>query len=266
MAATEKLAEATIGGTGFASDVLAELAKPLDLDRVKKKPGKGNFDYIPHADIRRTANAIFGFDGWGYTTDSVQVIAQGPLEKDGKKGVQACAVARVTLKVRLLDGSWLEKGGVGEGTGNGYGPTAPVEAPGKAVKEAESDALKRAFINLGDQFGLILYAKDEERKALQAEAEANQPKEPAEGDRWATADELTALVDLSKQVPGAAEKVAEGIAAQRKEHGEHVSAAWLKRQFEALQAKAKQIEQEQPGAATEEQIAEAFAQDTGQAA
>lgn len=214
--------ELTVGG--FPAGVVEALAQPLDLTRVKKKPGS-NHDYIGHADIRRTLNRIFGYGGWGYTTDSVNIVTQGPLEKDGKTGVQCCAIARVTLRLRLADGTWLEKGGTGEGTGNGYGPTAPVEAPGKAAKEAESDALKRAAINLGDQFGLILYAK-EERKQLQAEAEYNAP---------AAEVDVTAVVVLAAG-KGKGEATMSLLEAEKAEHG-HVRVgklAAIRARLEAL--------------------------------
>lgn len=232
--------ELTVGG--FPEGVIAALAQPLDLTRVKKKPGSGH-DYIGHADIRRTLNRIFGYGGWGYTTDQVTIVTQAPLEKDNRTGVQCCALARVTLRLRLADGSWLEKGGTGEGTGNGYGPTAAVEAPGKAAKEAESDALKRAAINLGDQFGLILYAKDE-RQQLQAEAEYNAP---------ATDGDVRAVLELA-EVKGKHGDVQPLIVAELAEHGNVVRSGRLKAikaKLEALPDAGAQPAPEEPKAEPE---------------
>lgn len=229
---------------GLGAEIEAALGRPLDSGRVKKKPGT-SFDYIGHADMRRTANAIFGYGGWGYTTDDVQVLVQAPLVKGDREGVQAMACARVTLQVRLADGTWLTKGGVGEGTGNGYGPTAVVEAPGKAVKEAESDALKRAFMNLGDQFGLILYAKDEEREVLQQEALEREYALPADDAAVEAANQLAVNVHKAGETLEAIEK-------ERADHGGIVRQGWLSRVVTRLEELAANPQPEQPDAPAEE--------------
>lgn len=248
----QRLAGQAAEPRGFPESVIRELEKPLDWSRVRKKPGPGGqeFDYLPHDDVTRTANRIFGYDGWGYTTDAVTCVTQGPCKRDGRQGYLAAYTARVTLRVRLADGTWLTKGGTGEGYHVDYSDLAQALCHGKAAKEAESDALKRAFMRLGDQFGLILYAREEERPALQAQAEARRGQPLAAGDRPARDHEVDELIALARRLdelrgtPDTAEEaVLQALERQRSrlERGV-VSAQWLRRQVERVMAAVAEAE------------------------
>ena len=184
-APTEALAEAIFEQSrdayheqGFPDSVVMELEKALDVDRIKKKPGSG-FDYLSHDDVRRTANEIFGYGGWGYEISSVKCVNQGVFTKGEKDGYAAAYNCVIDLHIRLADGGWLHKGGTGFGDAYEYTDTRIVSAHEKGMKESESDALKRAFMSLGDQFGLILYAKGEEKQRLQQEAVDREYAQPA---------------------------------------------------------------------------------------
>ncbi len=64
-------------------------------------------------------------------------------------------VARVRVKVRAGDHEICREGcGSGHGRGN-----TPGEAHQSALKEAETDAMKRALTTFGNPFGLALYDK-----------------------------------------------------------------------------------------------------------
>jgi hypothetical protein len=238
---------------GLPQQVLRELEKPLDWSRVRKKPGPGNFDYLPHDDVTRTANRIFGYDGWGYTTDEVTCVSQGPFSREGRQGYLAAYTARVTLRVRLQDGTWLLRGGTGEGFHMEYSEIAQAVVHGKAAKAAESDALKRAFMRFGDQFGLILYAEEGERAALQAEAEARRGRPLAPGDRPAREEEIEELLSLARRLDEArgtqdlAEKVARASLEEHRARTEDgvVSADWLRRQITRLIELLAQVERPQ---------------------
>jgi hypothetical protein len=58
---------------------------------------------------------------------------------------------------------------VGYGDGVEYGPAALATARELAIKEAATDAMKRALTGWGDQFGLILYAKGDEKQRIDRE-------------------------------------------------------------------------------------------------
>ena len=64
--------------------------------------------------------------------------------------------------VRLTVRGCIPMSGTGYGDAVEYGGQAAATASELALKESESDALKRALKNYGDQFGLILYAKEAE--------------------------------------------------------------------------------------------------------
>ena len=70
------------------------------------------------------------------------------------RGKYGCAyVARVRVKVRAGDNEICREG---RGSGHGRGYT-PGEAHESALKEAETDAMKRALTTFGHPLGLALY-------------------------------------------------------------------------------------------------------------
>jgi DNA recombination protein Rad52 len=99
------------------------------------------------------ANRIFGFDGWDRET-----IAAECVWKDERRAPKACAYA-VRVRIRVRAGETIisrDGSGVGQGTGETMG-----EAHESALKEAETDATKRALTTFGNLFGLALYDKQQ---------------------------------------------------------------------------------------------------------
>jgi recombination DNA repair RAD52 pathway protein len=84
-----------------------------------------------------------------------QLDAQVVHNSDQKAGFCVGYVCVVRLTVE----GCVPVSGVGYGDATEYRESAPVTAHELAAKEAESDALKRALKNFGDQFGLALYDK-----------------------------------------------------------------------------------------------------------
>jgi hypothetical protein len=102
------------------------------------------------------ANRIFGFDAWDRQTIAAKCVWQGPFRQG-----QACSyVAQVRITVRAGDVVVCREA---SGCGHGTGPTAG-EAHESAIKEAETDATKRALVTFGNPFGLALY--DPEQRGL----------------------------------------------------------------------------------------------------
>src|SRR5207302_4856443 len=99
------------------------------------------------------ANRIFGFDGWDRQTVCAEYI---PVEV--KRDPKVCAyVARVRISVRAGETVVCREGsGVGHGTGATLG-----EAHESGLKEAETDAMKRALVTFGNLFGLALYDREQ---------------------------------------------------------------------------------------------------------
>ena len=123
------------------------LAAPLQKAHVKSRSGGGcrSLSYIEGWHAIAEANRIFGFDGWTSETVSMECV--------GNDGGTVSYVAKVRVTV---DGIVREGWGAGHGRGGSVG-----DRHESAVKEAETDARKRALITWGNQFGLALYDKDQ---------------------------------------------------------------------------------------------------------
>ena len=109
--------------------------------------------YIEGRYVIAEANRIFGFEGWNRETISSECIWQNKSQRQN-----TCAyVTRVRISVRAGDQIVVR-----EGTGAGHGLGGTVgEAHESAVKQAETDATKRAFATFGNPFGLALYDKNQ---------------------------------------------------------------------------------------------------------
>lgn len=135
----------------------ALLAAKLDRTVIKGRKQAGReVSYLEGWHVIDEANRIFGFGGWErHTLYCMEVSRQergiGSPPKPGfKVGYEA--------KVRIVAG-----GVVRDGTGHGSGiATDLFDAIESAAKEAETDAMKRAFVTFGNQFGLALYDKTQE--------------------------------------------------------------------------------------------------------
>lgn len=140
------------------ADAVKKLGEPLDRARVKTRPAGGSkpaLSYLETHDIIRTANTIFGFGNWGHEVVELRPLEPVAVTKDGKAGFHLGYVCVVRLTVE----GCVPVSGVGFGDAVEYRDVATVTAHELAAKEAESDALKRALKNFGDQFGLALYDK-----------------------------------------------------------------------------------------------------------
>jgi len=145
---------------GFNTD---ELNKPLDPRVVATRSMSGRtLSYVEAWYVIDRLNQVFGFDGWHRETMVMNLVQQEERENDkGRKLQYVGYVAKVKILVRGDDG-WTMR----EGTGFGQGQDADLgRAHESAVKEAESDAMKRAAMTFGYQFGLALYDKTQEHVA-----------------------------------------------------------------------------------------------------
>jgi DNA repair and recombination protein RAD52 len=142
----------------FTEQQIAELKKPLDRANVRsRQQGGGKVSYIEAYHAENEANRIFGFDAWDRTTELTHI---GEREHDGKWRVYYRAKVRIV--VRSEDGAQT----IREGNGFGSGIDKDIgQAHESALKEAESDAEKRALKTFGNQFGQALYDKEQREVA-----------------------------------------------------------------------------------------------------
>ena len=125
------------------------LNQPIDKANVserwadKRKTLK--LAYIESWHVIREANRIFEYD-WSSET----------LKMDLVHADNFCVT--YIAKVRVIVNGIVKEG---YGAGHGRGERVPAgDKHESAVKEAESDARKRALMQFGDQFGLSLYDKE----------------------------------------------------------------------------------------------------------
>jgi DNA repair and recombination protein RAD52 len=146
---------------GFDAGQREALASPLNKAHVKA-PAPGKYgEYIEGWRVIDEANRIFGFDGW--TRETAEMIETNRSQQGDKWFVGFMARARVTAGGIFRDGT-----GFGSGVSKNLG-----DAIESAVKEAETDAMKRALMTFGNPFGLALYDKS---KANVADVEPETPK------------------------------------------------------------------------------------------
>lgn len=139
----------------LSNEQIKALSAKLDVSHVKSRNQSGrSLSYIEGWHAIAEANRIFGFDAWTRETIDVRCVNEskrkiGQTQRDGW-GVSY--IARVKI---------VACGIVREGTGAGHGIDVDLGiAHESAIKEAETDAMKRAMMTFGNPFGLALYDKD----------------------------------------------------------------------------------------------------------
>lgn len=135
---------------------ISALLLALKPHRVRTLDGNS---YLPHFDVRAMLTRILGFGAWDdIENHPVHLIDERPRQlSTGKDGLTVAYKASRRLHVFNRSGQFVcMHDGTSIGTAT-MGVNSWADAHETAAKAAESEALKRAAINLGDQFGLGLY-------------------------------------------------------------------------------------------------------------
>lgn len=134
----------------LSSEQVDQLLKPINPSRVSKD-GKG-FSHVEAYDIRAHLNRIFGFARWSSELTDLQLNFE--VEAGGKWTVSYRATIALTVYSPQGDrlATYTEAA-----VGDAKNQPSRGDAHDMAIKTAESQAFKRAAVNLGDQFGLGLY-------------------------------------------------------------------------------------------------------------
>ena len=187
------------------------LAAPLDRANVQtRSQSNRNFSYLEGWHVIAEANRIFGFDGWQRETLHCQCVSE--RERSIGSGQRSGWGVTYTAKARIQVGEIIR-----EGSGAGHGIDMDLgQAHESALKEAETDAMKRALMTFGNQFGLALYDKQQREVAAKPTPrppatmgkpvaaptpEGQTPERPARRSREMLADELKVLITQAKQLP-----------------------------------------------------------------
>jgi len=140
--------------------VTEQLKAPLDPAAIKPPPQGKYGEYVDGLHVIREANRIFGFDGWSYRVTRLERTHYDVI--DTAKGPQLRTSYLCSVLV-TVDGVTREGLAVGIGSGKPENAGDVIES---AVKEAETDALKRALRTFGNTFGLALYDKDKSNREV----------------------------------------------------------------------------------------------------
>lgn len=135
---------------GITNEQHEQLLKPLNPARVAQRTGGAGkqLSYLEVWDVKAHLIRIFGFGGWSWEVTKTDFV----FEEKTENRWNVAYLALGTLTIPALEAKFAEAA-----IGHATGPRG--EAHDNAIKNAESDAIKRAAINLGDQFGLSLYKK-----------------------------------------------------------------------------------------------------------
>ncbi len=148
----------------FTPEQTAFLKAPLSQGNVKSRDQGGRkVSYVEGWHAIAEANRIFGFDAWSRETVDLKCVAEKPREIGQAKtpGFGVTYIARVRVTVGEI---------IREGCGTGHGIDRDCgQAHESALKEAETDAMKRALMTFGNPFGLALYDKTQANVAPEAD-------------------------------------------------------------------------------------------------
>jgi hypothetical protein len=146
---------------GFSPQQIEALSAPLNRAHISsREQGKGSVSYLKSFVVLNEANRIFGFDGWQRQTLSCHCVCQAErlIGESKRPGWGVTYIARVRITVSAGANGPL----IREGTGAGHGIDTDLGlAHESAIKEAETDAMKRALVTFGNPFGLALYDKSQ---------------------------------------------------------------------------------------------------------
>lgn len=179
----------------FTPEQIKALEAKLDPAHVAQRTQSGrSLSYIEGWWAESEANRIFGYDGWDTETVYERCVAerQRKIGRDGKDGWGVSYVCKVRVTIHAG-----ERKVVREGVGAGHGIDADLGlAHESAIKEAATDAEKRALKTFGNPFGLALYDKTQANVGVEAPPEQRGRKSSAQAKRDGDHDKIKA--DIAK--------------------------------------------------------------------
>jgi len=147
----------------FSAEQITALSAPLDRAKVRqRRQGRSQVSYLEGWQVIAEANRIFGFDGWQRETVALRCVHQAErlIGEEQRPGWGVTYTAWVRISVSASTTGQLAL--IREGCGAGHGIDIDLgQAHESALKEAETDAMKRALMTFGNAFGLALYDKQQ---------------------------------------------------------------------------------------------------------
>lgn len=130
-----------------------------ELHRSRVGQNQKGFNHVQQWDVRRFLIRVFGFGGYDtelVSIDLIREIEHPPSNPGGKSRWTVAYRVHQRLTVKDTAGNPIATFD-GVATGDAQNQPSLGDAHDGAVKEADSQSLKRAAVNLGDAFGLSLY-------------------------------------------------------------------------------------------------------------
>lgn len=134
------------------------LGQRINTSRIaKRQQGGKTLSYLESWDVKAHLIRVFGYGNFDTHLVEYHHVTDRPYDNNGKDMVEVIYTARIELTIRDQYGQPLCSFTEGA-AGSASGPMSMLgDHHDNALKTAESDALKRCAINLGNQFGLSLY-------------------------------------------------------------------------------------------------------------
>ena len=175
---------------------LNQLLQGVNPKRVHNLRGMSHMEAY---DIRAHLNRVFGFARWSADVISMELLYERHHQnKGGKDAVSVGYRAGLTLAVHSPEGDRLATyTEYAAGSASSFPVAKQADAHDMAIKTAESQALKRAAINLGDQFGLSLYNNGSPRPIVLDTLVIEREEKPVDED----APEVVPGADAMPDVP-----------------------------------------------------------------
>jgi recombination DNA repair RAD52 pathway protein len=133
---------------------LQALHSRLNKNRVaSRRSGNQNLSYLEAWDVKATLIKVFGYGGFSAECLEARIIRDEQIPQANSDRLNWVVSAQATVRITIPQlGAVYTESAIGTNAQPQWG-----EAADTALKTAESDALKRAAIYLGTQFGLSLY-------------------------------------------------------------------------------------------------------------
>ena len=158
------------------------LLAPIRRSRVSTD-GKGHA-HVESYEIRAHLSRIFGFARWSEEVTAMELVFEDIADGERPR-YTICYRAQVRLTICAPDGTHLATY-TEWATGEAINQPSRADAHDLALKKAESQALKRCAMNLGDSFGLSLYRRGSTDALVQRlvvdDPNAGEAPKPAEVD------------------------------------------------------------------------------------
>ena len=157
----------------FTDEQVAALKAPLSRAHVRQRSHAGRqLSFLEGWKVIEEANRIFGFDGWDRETIDLRELGDA-RQVDGKWRVAYMARVRITVRPpQDISADVIRRDGCGYGSGIDRDLGSAHES---ALREAETDAMKRALMTFGNPFGLALYDKDQAQVSDDARPNGAEP-------------------------------------------------------------------------------------------